>query len=68
MFQQNINYDCVLKYYQAGNAKLQKVGLDGWQQLGKKAGAELGQAKLKLGLDFILIFFRFGSIVLVELN
>ena len=26
----------------------------------EKAGAELGQAQLKLGLDFILIFCRFG--------
>ena len=26
----------------------------------KQAGAELGQAQLKLGLDFILIFRRFG--------
>ena len=27
----------------------------------KQAGAELGQAQLKLGLDFTLIFFKFGS-------
>ena len=26
----------------------------------EQAGAELGQAQLKLGLDFILIFRRFG--------
>ena len=26
----------------------------------KQAGAELGQAQLKLGLDFPLIFCRFG--------
>ena len=26
----------------------------------KQAGAELGQAQLKLGLDFTLIFCRFG--------
>ena len=37
-------------------------------QYRKQAGAELGQAQLKLGLDCTLIFFRFGSIVLVELN
>ena len=38
----------------------------------KQAGAELGQAQLKLGLDFTLLssdfgFSRFGSIVLVVL-
>ena len=27
----------------------------------KQAGAELGQAQFKLGLDFILIFCKFGS-------
>ena len=26
----------------------------------KQAEAELGQAQLKLGLDFILIFFKYG--------
>ena len=26
----------------------------------KQAGTELGQAQLKVGLDFILIFCRFG--------
>ena len=30
----------------------------------KQAGAELGQAQLKLELDFTLIFFRFGLIEL----
>ena len=30
----------------------------------KQAGAELGQAQLKLKLDFTLIFFRFGLIEL----
>ena len=34
----------------------------------KQAGAELGQAQLKLGLDFTLIFCRSGSIVLVGNN
>ena len=34
----------------------------------EQAGAELGQAQRKLGLEFTLIFFRFGPIVLVELN
>ena len=29
-------------------------------QIRKQAGAELGQAQLKLGLDFTLIFCRFG--------
>ena len=27
----------------------------------EKAGADLGQAQLKLGLDFTLIFCKFGS-------
>ena len=31
-----------------------------------QAGTELGQAQLKLGLDFTLIFWRFGSVELVE--
>ena len=30
----------------------------------KQAGAELGQAQLKLEFDFTLIFFRFGLIEL----
>ena len=34
----------------------------------EQAGAELGQAQRKLGLEFTLIFFRIGPIVLVELN
>ena len=34
----------------------------------KQAGAELGQAQLKLGLDLALIVFRFDLLVLVELN
>ena len=34
----------------------------------KQAGAELGQAQLKLELDFIVMLDRFGMIVLVELN
>ena len=29
-------------------------------ELTEQTGAELGQAQLKLGLDFTLIFFRFG--------
>ena len=33
----------------------------------EQAGAELGQAELKLELDFTLIFFRFGAKVLVGL-
>ena len=32
----------------------------GTERRGKQAGSELGQAQLKLGLDFTLIFFRFG--------
>ena len=32
-----------------------------------QAGAELGQAQLKLELDFTLIFFRFGLIELTGL-
>ena len=41
-------------------------------RMGKQAGAELGQAQLKLGWDFTLIFYRFGFsrfclIVLIEL-
>ena len=31
----------------------------------KQAGAELGQAQLKLGLDFTLFFGRFGLVELV---
>ena len=36
----------------------------------KQAGAELGQAQLKLGLDFILIFCEFGftRLSLVQLD
>ena len=33
-------------------------------KLEKQAGAELGQAQLKLELDLALIFFRFGLIEL----
>ena len=32
----------------------------------KQAGAELGQAQYKLGLDFTLIFCRFGLVELVR--
>ena len=31
-----------------------------FRKKGKQAGAELGQAQLKLGLNFNLIFCRFG--------
>ena len=31
----------------------------------EQAGVELGQAQLKLGLNFTLIFFRFGLLDLV---
>ena len=34
----------------------------------KQAGAELGQAQLKLELDFTVMLDRFGMIILVELN
>ena len=39
------------------------------EKIVKQAGAELGQAQLKLGFDFTLIFCRFGfySFGLVEL-
>ena len=33
----------------------------------KQAGAELGQAQLKLGLDFTLIFFTFSRFGLIDL-
>ena len=31
-----------------------------WRNFRKQAGTELGQAQLKLGLDFTLIFCRIG--------
>ena len=37
--------------------------MGGWL-VKKQAGAELGQAQLKLEFDFTLIFFRFGLIEL----
>ena len=37
-------------------------------ELTEQTGAELGQAQLKLGLDFTLIFFRFCLIELVGIT
>ena len=38
-----------------------------WKEITRQAGAELGQAQLKLELVFTLIFFRFGLIELTSM-
>ena len=45
--------------------KLSNLKNPSLSKYGKQAGAELGQAQLKLGLDFTLFLGRFGLVELV---
>ena len=55
-----------LKTQSCNIATLRNCNTAPLQHSNKQAGAELGQAQLKLGLDLTLIFYRFGLVELVR--